>query len=151
LHGSIDWSREMSGLVKERKNEIPDGEAALIFGTTYKLQYLDPFLYLIYEFRRRTLDPKINAIICVGYSFGDDHINGIIGQSIADNPKRRIIVVTPIGEEKIIDKQKKIMGKLKISSEDNIKIIPIGAKKFLQEKLSVQYIEDILPKEEQPY
>jgi hypothetical protein len=150
LHGSIDWSREKS-VVKERKNDIKDGEAALIFGTAYKLQYLDPFLYLIYEFRRRTLDPKTVAIICIGYSFGDEHINGIIGQSITDNPNRRIIVVSPMDEDKIGDRQKQIMGKLKILSEDNIKIIPLGAKDFLQEKLSVQYIENFLPKEEQPF
>jgi hypothetical protein len=151
LHGSIDWSRETSGLVRERRNKSPDGEAALIFGTTYKLQYLDPFLYLIYEFRRRTLDPKTNTIICIGYSFGDEHINGIIGQSITDDPKRRIIVVSPTSADKIADKQKYIMKKLRILSEDNIKIISIGAKEFLREKLSVQYIEGFLPKEEQPF
>jgi hypothetical protein len=149
IHGSIDWSIEEFGLVKERKNDIEEG--ALIFGTAYKLQYLDPFLYLIYEFRRRTLDPKTTAIICIGYSFGDEHINGIIGQSITDNPKRRIIVVSPTDDDKIKDKQEKIMNKLKTTLEDNIKIIPLGAKEFLQNKLSVQYIDDFLPKEEQPF
>jgi hypothetical protein len=151
LHGSIDWSREGSGLVKERKNDIGDEEAALIFGTAYKLQYLDPFLYLIYEFRRRTLDPKTATIICIGYSFGDEHINGIMGQSINDNSKRKIIVVSPTDEDKIKDKKKQIMIKLGISSEDNIKIIPFGAKDFLQKKLSVQYIEEFLPKDEPPF
>jgi hypothetical protein len=151
LHGSRDWFRDDSGLVKERRNNIENKEAALIFGTAYKLQYLDPFLYLIYEFRRRTLDPKTTAIICIGYSFGDEHINGIIAQSITDNPKRRIIVVSPADENKTRDKQKQITNKLKIALENNITIIPLGAKEFLQEKLSVQYIENFLPKDEQPF
>jgi hypothetical protein len=151
LHGSIDWYREKSGLVKDRKNDIKADESALIFGTAYKVQYLDPFLYLIYEFRRRTLDPKTIAIICIGYSFGDKHINGIIGQSITDNEKRRIIVVSPTDENKITDKQKQIMNELKISSEDNIKIIPFGAKDFLQNKLILEYIKDFMPKEESPF
>jgi hypothetical protein len=149
IHGSIDWSIEKYGLVKERKNDIKEG--ALIFGTSYKLQYLDPFLYLIYEFRKRTLDPKTTTIICIGYSFGDEHINGIIGQSIVDNPKRIIIVVSPCEKDKINDKQKQIMNKLKISSEDNIKIISLGAKEFLQDKLCIEYIDKFLPKEEAPF
>jgi hypothetical protein len=151
LHGSIDWSTEQSGLVMERKNDIRNMESALIFGTAYKLQYLDPFLYLIYEFRRRTLDPKTSAIICIGYSFGDEHINGIIGQSIIDNPKRRIIVVSPTDDDKINDKKEQIIRRLKITKTDNIRVIPLGAKEFFQNKLSVQYIESFLPKDELPY
>jgi hypothetical protein len=151
LHGSVDWSREESGIVKEWKNDIRNKKSALIFGTAYKLQYLDPFLYLIYEFRKRTLDSRTNTVICIGYSFGDEHINGIIGQSIADNPKKRIIVVSPIDENEILDKQKQITNKLKIPSEENVIIIPSGAKAFLEDKLSIQYIEEILPKEEEPF
>lgn len=151
LHGSMDWAREPSGLVKETRNGVTEKEAALIFGTTYKLQYLDPFLYLIYEFRKRTLDPKTETIICIGYSFGDEHINGIIEQSIMDNPKREIIVVSPVKEIDIPQKKIRILEKLKMKSSENIHIVPMGAKDFLENKLSIQFIESVLPKEEPPF
>jgi len=149
LHGSIDWANTTSGFIKEKKGDIIDGEEALIFGTTYKMQYLDPFLYLIYEFRQRTLDPKTEAIICIGYSFGDEHINGIIKQSIKDNPKRKIIVVFPFENENI--EKKNIMKKMGIETDENICCIQSKAKDFLENTLSVKFIKNILPQEEPPF
>ena len=45
-----------------------------------KLQYVDPFLFLANEFRKWTLESKL--IISIGYGFGDEHINGILGQAL---------------------------------------------------------------------
>jgi len=151
LHGSIDWAKTSSGLVIEKKSDINEGEEALIFGTTYKMQYIDPFLYLIYEFRQRTLDPKTEAIICIGYSFNDEHINGIIGQSIKDKQTRKIIVVSPFENEKIDKIQKDIMKKIDIKTEENIHCVPNKAKEFLEDVLSVKFIKSILPQEETPF
>jgi hypothetical protein len=152
LHGSRDWAKTLSGTVIEKKGDISEGEEALIFGTTYKLQYLDPFLYLIYEFRQWTLDPKTEAIVCIGYSFGDEHINGIIKQSIIDDSKRKIVVVSPLGKEDNDQKCEKIMRKIGIKSKENILYVPSGAKDFLDKKLSVDFIlNDVLPKEKDPF
>jgi hypothetical protein len=151
LHGSIDWAKTPSGLVIERKSDVNEGEEALIFGTTYKMQYLDPFLYLIYEFRQRTLDPKTEAIICIGYSFNDEHINGIIRQSIKDSPTRKIIVVSPLENENVDKKRGNIMKKIDIKTEENIHCVPNKAKEFLDDILSVEFIKNILPQEEIPF
>lgn len=131
----MDWAREPSGLVKETRNGVTEKEAALIFGTTYKLQYLDPFLYLIYEFRKRTLDPKTETIICIGYSFGDEHINGIIEQSIMDNPKREIILVSPVKEIDIPQKKNKSSGKIKNEIVRKHSYCSNGSKRFSREQV----------------
>lgn len=151
LHGSIDWEKTPTGFIKEIRGDINDGQEALIFGTTYKMQYLDPFLYLIYEFRKRTLDPRTKAIICIGYSFGDEHINGIIKQSIIDNPGRKIIVVSPLENGDIENKCEKIIEKIDIKTKENIHYVPSNAKDFFNDILTVDYIENILPQEEIPF
>ena len=146
LHGSIDWTKTQSGHIKEKKGDISEGDEALIFGTAYKLQYLDPFLFLINEFRQKTLDVKTEAIICIGYSFGDEHINGIIKQSIKDNTNRKIIVVSPSE-----NKKEKIIKKLGIEFGDNICCVENTAKKFLEEVLTVDYIKTIIQEEDLPF
>ncbi|PJF39076.1 MAG: hypothetical protein CUN55_15385, partial [Phototrophicales bacterium] len=58
LHGSIDWTyRDEQLTYFDDPGAIDD--AAIIFGTSYKLQYSDPFLFLTYEFRRWTLESRI--------------------------------------------------------------------------------------------
>ena len=151
LHGSIDWAKSPSGIIIEKMNKINEGEEALIFGTTYKMQYLDPFLYLIYEFRQQTLDPRTEAIICIGYSFGDEHINGIIKQSITDNYKRKLIIVTPSEEIQKNEKSQEIMKKIGLDSILNIIIISMKAKEFLERTLNIDFIKDIINEEDIPF
>lgn len=43
LHGSIDWTRDDAGILKYKDDNIEPDRLAIIFGTTYKLQYVDPF------------------------------------------------------------------------------------------------------------
>jgi hypothetical protein len=56
------------------KIKVDDGQ--IIFGPKYKLQYVDPFLFLVYQLRRLSLEAKL--ILVVGYGFADEHINGIL-------------------------------------------------------------------------
>ena len=83
LHGSIDWffDRRASGQLAYRDNvsSIPLAQSALIFGTSYKLQYTDPFLFLAYELRRWALEARV--ILVIGYGFADVHINEILRQA----------------------------------------------------------------------
>ena len=48
LHGSLDWCFAKDGRVSfpDSPSKIEDEQVALIFGTSYKLQYVDPFLLL---------------------------------------------------------------------------------------------------------
>ena len=148
LHGSVDWVRNDAGMLTYKDSNIPPDKLELIFGTTYKLQYIDPFLFFAYEFRKRTLsDAKL--IICVGYGFADDHINGIISQSLK-NSHRKLLVVAPISVEKEKDENNRIATVLNISRE-NLVYWNIGAKDFFEKKLTLDSLYSIFPEEEAPF
>jgi len=125
LHGSIDWERRESegNIVKEvdKIPKIPD----LIFGTNYKLQYIDPYLFYAYELRKFSLEAKL--ILTIGYSFRDEHINGILFQALKADKERKIMIVSP-GADKI---------KQRLTSNDETKnqihSKNQGAKKFLED------------------
>ena len=148
LHGSVDWTRDEKGHLIYRDSNISPDNIEIIFGTTYKLQYIDPFLFFAYEFRKRTLtDAKI--IVCIGYGFGDDHINGIISQALNNNKDRRLLAISTSGDAS--SKVKKIKKILKIESNENIHYEDITAKDFLNNKLSVENLSKVFPEVEPPF
>jgi len=147
LHGSIDWEKLDIGSVKETTGHISLEKLAIIFGTAYKLQYLDPFLYLVNIFREKTLSSETRGIICIGYSFNDEHINGIMSQSLAENKLQKIISISPCNEE---EKKKEISTKLKLNDMDRIITINKSAKNWL-ESISCSVIEKYIVKEEDPF
>jgi len=101
MHGSIDWKRDISqGSIVRNVEKIPD-DPDLIFGTDYKMQYIDPYLFYAYELRKYTLESKI--ILTIGYSFRDEHINGILIQALRNNRERKVIVISP-NAENILDR-----------------------------------------------
>jgi hypothetical protein len=143
LHGSIDW--EINDNNVEEKDGVIE-KPAIIFGTSYKLQYIDPFLYLLYEFRRQTLESSTKIINCIGYSFNDEHINGILGQALIKDNSKKLISVQPIysGEnDEDLDKREKerIMKKLNLENCDNILVVSKTAKNFMENIISKDYYE----------
>jgi hypothetical protein len=132
MHGSIDWKRDVreGNMITEVENipEVPD----LIFGTDYKMQYIDPYLFYAYELRKYSLESQV--IVAIGYSFRDEHINGIIEQSLQNRPDRKIIVVSP-DSAKIPSKFPKTQTQF-ISQEK-------GAREFLN-NLSVDRLRGLL-------
>jgi hypothetical protein len=148
LHGSVDWTRDEKGRLIYKDRDISPDNIEIIFGTTYKLQYIDPFLFFAYEFRKRTLtDAKI--IICIGYGFGDDHINGIISQALNNDRERRLLAISPNRDSDItVEKIKKI---LRVESHQNIFHEDITAKDFLDNKLSMETLAKLFPEGEPPF
>lgn len=135
LHGSIDWKREVeSGNILREVDNIPN-EPDLIFGTDYKLQYIDPYLFYTYEFRRYSLESRI--ILTIGYSFRDEHINGIIKQSLQRRKDRKVVIVSPSAKE-VVQKSSEFekLEKQFIKIEEK-------AKNFLNE-LTMNRMEDII-------
>ena len=103
LHGSLDWYFADDGTVSysDSPSTIADERVALIFGTSYKLQYVDPFLFLAYQLRRWTLEAA-RLVVTIGYGFADDHINGILGQALRQDGERRLLaVVGPLPAEQL--------------------------------------------------
>ena len=147
LHGSTDWQFTEDGKVtySDSPTTIEDEEAALIFGTSYKLQYVDPFLFLAYELRRWSLDAA-RLIVCVGYGFNDDHINGILQQSLRQNGHRKLLaVVGPRSDSNA--SAKKISDQLKVAP-GQILAKTSGAKDYLYSGLNIRSLADLFPPEE---
>jgi len=140
LHGSIDWERDEETKVVsciDGTPSIPD----LIFGTQNKLQFADPYLYLFSAFRFHTLKAKL--IICVGYSFSDGHINGLISQALKQNGASKILVAT-YDVRKQVDIKKEIIEILKVE-ELQIEIQKTKAKEFFENELTTEKLLTLFP------
>ena len=155
LHGSIDWVRDPSGgklTFSDSTSKIKIDDGQIIFGLTYKLQYVDPFLFLVYQLRRLSLEAKL--ILVVGYGFADEHINGILRQALRGAPEKRLIAVTwssgsKSDEEKERDFQDFVKKQLDLTDTDGNVVVRIEkAKKFLGEELSLATVSQYFPEGE---
>lgn len=131
-------------------SKIKVDEEALIFGTTYKLQYIDPFLFLVYQLRRFSLDAKL--LVVIGYGFGDEHINGILAQALAGATNKRLVAVTFRDSEESDGQQKfrqYVSGQLKLPTDDPRLVIEVSrARDFLEGSLTLSKISAYFPPEE---
>ena len=106
LHGSINWRSEVSGKTMDigsvlqvpQNQEREPGELALIYPTPHKeLDVLGfPYAELFRALADVVTEPE-TALLVIGYSFGDEHINRIIFQALASNPTLQLFVVDPFG------------------------------------------------------
>jgi len=138
LHGSIDWERDEETKVVSCIDGTPS-KPDLIFGTQNKLQFADPYLFLFSAFRFHTLKAKL--IICIGYSFSDEHINGLISQALKQNENSKVLVVKYSDNEK-----KDIVGTLKIN-ENQIEVYQSSAKDYFENELTTEKLVTLFPKE----
>ena len=150
LHGSTDWYFDDNGRVtySDSPSTIRDDKVALIFAAEYKLRYMDPFLFFAYELRRWTLDTA-RLIVCIGYGFGDQHINGILRQSLRQATKRKLLVVE--GRNMAIDRdqldtERRVAQLLDVEG-DQIRVDTSGAKAFFESGLSIPALARLFPAE----
>lgn len=151
MHGSIDWERDESGKVtfRDSVSRINVDNLEIIFGTTYKLQYVDPFLFFAYEFRRWTLSTA-RLIITIGYGFSDEHVNGILGQALKGNRDRRLLaVVGPQADNR--EELQKIRGLLSIGCDEQVQCKCVSAHDYLASSLSLEELAREFPNEEPPF
>lgn len=155
LHGSIDWIGDPNGgklTFSDSTSKINIDDGQIIFGLTYKLQYVDPFLFLVYQLRRLSLEAKL--ILVVGYGFADEHINGILRQALRSSPEKRLIAVTWSGGAKSDDEKERdfeafIKKQLDLTDADGKVVVRIAtAKKFLGEELSLAAVRKYFPEGE---
>ena len=149
LHGSTDWYFTEDGRVRysDSTSSISDEDVALIFGTSYKLQYLDPFLFFAYELRRWTLDAA-RVIVCIGYGFNDEHINGILGQSLRQDAARKLVAVVGPGDRAVEAVARKRICKQLSAREEQVSARANGAKEFLEHRLTLSTLSELFPSEE---
>lgn len=135
LHGSINWYTEDKLFTSDDPVENPE----LIFGVQYKMTSIDPYFYFSSEFRKLSLEHDTKLVVCIGYSFSDEYINNILTQSIIEKDEVRIISVQGPNDDK--DKEQKVIAdKLGLNSQDAIIVETTGAKRFLSETLSKDYL-----------
>jgi len=146
LHGSIDWERQNGQLRKSAQHNI---KADLIFGTDIKLQAIDPYLFYLYEFRKYALAAEV--IVAIGYSFNDNHINDLIRQAMDSDKDKKIICVGPVSNEE--QEKLRIQERIQLNTtiDDRINIHNSGAKSFLENALSVEYVGKFLPQPDLPF
>lgn len=151
LHGSLDWRRDAAtrDLYCEDSpdpcTEVDDYQ--LIFGTTYKLSYQDPFLFQISELRKHA--KKARLIITIGYSFNDDHINEILGQAMSHKEDCKIVSVEYLASVEADSEEKRkleIAARLKMDDKSlgRIRLDFCGARAFFENTFGRQYVENIL-------
>lgn len=145
LHGSIDWERKDDQLrISQQHGIVPD----LIFGTDLKMQAIDPYLFYLYEFRKYVLSAE--AIVTIGYSYNDSHINDLIRQAMESNKNRVLISVAPVDND--ATEIGRIVKKLNLPAEHGRVIIENKkAKDFLEHTLTVEYVGNQLPKSDLPF
>ena len=147
LHGSIDWTTDETESLTyvDDFGKIEAGRLRLIFGTNYKMQYIDPFLFFVYEFRRYSLESKI--ILTIGYGFGDEHINGIIAQALKADGGRKLLCVAPFRESVTEERRRdSIREILQINRSDQVSVERSGAKEFLESQISLERLRLLFPK-----
>lgn len=95
LHGSLNW------------HKIDDNDDIIINDGTnnpliiypreakYKDSYAQPFFEMIARFQRNLRLDNDTLLICIGYSFNDNHINAAIEEAINQNPGFRLAVIDP--------------------------------------------------------
>ena len=154
LHGSIDWRREPETgklTYSDSSSTIKIEESSLIFGTAYKLQYVDPFLFLVYQLRRWSLEARL--ILVVGYGFRDEHINGILCQALRANAGKQLLAVmwdgSSVGDGAVQDFKHFVTKELGLESDKQVNIIVSSAKDFLGEQLSLATVSQFFPPEEE--
>lgn len=81
-------------------------------------------------------------IVVIGYGFGDEHINGILGQALKKDNNKKILCIGPN-----IDKEN-IKKYLKISNGSLLEIDKGKAKNYFEDKLSIKEFEKLFPEED---
>lgn len=97
LHGSVDWFKNAEvGLLRVRYGVkyLSDLAGTLIYpqATKYLETQKDPFAKIFDCFRRILQSPESHLLAIVGYSFGDNHINGEIENALASKNNKTIVV-----------------------------------------------------------
>lgn len=157
LHGSVDWKRHEGGKLtfEDSIGNIESRNTAIIFGTTYKLQYYDPFLYLFQEFRKWSLKAKL--IISIGYGFVDEHVNGILGQALNSDPEMKLLWIAPVfadpdkEEEAIRTDIAKVEKSLNLTRRDGAQIVRwnLPAAEFMMRRLRIDELAVLFPEDEE--
>ena len=88
IHGSINWRSEtIDGIVRVWRTNVKEGGNVVIHPSHLKYEQSRKMPYIAMMDRlRKFLSTPSSALIIVGYSFGDQHLNDVIVQGIQGTP-----------------------------------------------------------------
>lgn len=119
LHGSISWVRRDDEIWEQDYSDIKDEETVMIYPTPLKDRstLMTPYSDLFRTMENRIVQ-KNSALVVLGYSFSDDHINRVILNGLSV-PTFRLVV---FGQGQNIEKLTKLGDPriTVISSDDKI-------------------------------
>ncbi len=91
IHGSVSWSAEKRGTDTApriiRGEEGTSGELILPSLLKYDESRKQPYVAMIDRLRRQLADREDAILVAAGYSFGDQHVNEVIFEALAANPR----------------------------------------------------------------
>jgi hypothetical protein len=110
LHGSLDWRAESSQprgpgnlpafkVVQDGSELKQNHSPVMVFGRREKLRPDGPFLDLLHAWESGL--QRVAALLIIGYSFRDDHINETIRRWINDDAGNHLYVVDPSWSEQV--------------------------------------------------
>lgn len=109
LHGSISWFEDAQSIqlfkIRERQEPEFSDNSVMIYPTPVKqnASFGTPYSDLFREFQKKLMKTN-NALITIGYSFNDEHINNLIYQALTIPTFRLIILNSCNGAvQKLID------------------------------------------------
>jgi hypothetical protein len=94
LHGSTDWRRTDSDIVRSRDNDV--GKPVLIYPRSSKYQeaFEPPYLDMMGALQASLREPD-TSILIVGFGFKDDHISRPIISALESNLSLRLVICDP--------------------------------------------------------
>lgn len=146
LHGSINWKRDSARnlFCLEQTESIQPENMELIFGRDFKLEAADPFLFYAYEFRKYSLETKL--IVCIGYGFGDDHINKILAQALKRDDSRRLLIISQCKTEDDVKQKGTSVAKVLSVKSEQVLASKGSTKDFLETNELHAQLLGLIPK-----
>lgn len=147
LHGSLNWHSAETGLfpVQERPlSKSNDGKAMLIYPTPAKqsASFAAPYSDIFREFQNKVVQEQ-SALVTVGYSFGDEHVNNIIYQALTIPTFRLVILAKPETDGDVGNKHIKMLQNL---GDPRIWVIGTDDKSSTwKAHYFKDFVEDIMP------
>lgn len=119
MHGSTDWRRIGSEVVRSRDNNI--GQPVLIYPRSSKYQeaFDPPYLDMMGAFQAALREPE-SALVVAGFGFNDDHISRPILSALESNLSLRLVICDP----SFIQSENDLRG---IAPAEPAHVIPVGA------------------------
>lgn len=94
IHGSINWIQRDNKTVSRTNSEISKEEKCLIYPSHLKYEESRKMPYLAFLDRLNNFIKKPSSLLITsGYSFRDEHINGVIYTALTNNPTSTVIAL----------------------------------------------------------